>query len=160
MYDKLFKITFNPDEELIDFATSFSDNYPKLKVGLYQSRTQKYNIKYLPKLTDNKTGERVYTGARVVMDGGNTGLIHIDKSIFKNKKYTPDFVFFIILWCIVQHRFENLLLSDKITAEYYVKTKRSRNNCAIGFIELMSNRLTEENIKRIELIGKHLKNDK
>lgn len=160
MYDKLFKITFTPDKELVDFATSFSDRYANLKVGLYQSRTQKYRINYLSKFVDAKTGERVYSGARVAMDGKNEGVIQIDKSIFKKKQYTPDYVFFIILWCIVQYKFENIPLSDKITAEYYVKTKRSRNNCAIGFIESMSHRLTKENLERIKMIGKHLGNDK
>ena len=135
---------FLPDSNLLRFAKQFSDNYKKAPVGEYFSYNEKYHIRYLKRIKDTNTGARI---------SGVTGIIEIDKTIFKSKEYTPDFVFFIILWCVVCGEQKDIKLADKITIEYYLTTGRSRKNLALGYLKLFSKVLTELNRERWKLIA-------
>lgn len=143
---------FLPDSELLDFAKEFSDNYKRLTVGNYFSSKKTYHIKYLTKVVDNITGKQLTTGARISND---TGIIQFDKSLFKSKEYTSDFIFYIIIWCVScvnQSNKGDVKSADKNAIKYYLKTGRSKKNIAMGYVKLFSSVSTDLNKERIELI--------
>lgn len=152
----LIRYQFLPDPELLNFAKQFSDIYKKLTVGEYFSDEKKYHIKYLERIKDKNTGRILNTGARI---SNMTGIIELDKYIFKRKEYTPDFLFFIILWCVAcneQENKENMKMADKMVMEYYLTTERSKKNLEMGLIKLFSKALTDMNKERYELIAQML----
>lgn len=134
--DNLFSgdVIFTPDEELLKFATYFSEYYEKLDVGDYSSDNGNYNIRYMKRIINN--GEVSNTGARV---GLNSGIIEMDEFIFKNKEYSSDYIFFLILWFTVNRKYySDVKLVDKISVEYYLKTLRSKDNLSNGWMKLFS----------------------
>lgn len=152
----LVSYQFLPDSELLNFAKQFSDNYKKLSVGEYFSGDKKYHISYLARIKDKNTGKILTTGARI---STMTGIIELDKFIFKSKEYTPDFLFFIILWCVACNNQENkgdMKMADKMAVEYYLTTGRSKKNLALGYIKLFSKVTTDLNKERYELIEQML----
>jgi len=147
---------FLPDSELLNFAKQFSDNYKKWSVGEYFSDYKKYHISYFERIKDKITGKVLTTGARI---SNMSGIIELDKFIFKSKEYTPDFLFFIILWCVACNGQENkgdMKMADKLAVEYYLTTERSKKNLAFGYIKLFSKVATELNKERYELIAQML----
>lgn len=140
---------FIPEQELFDFAKQFSENYRTLTVGEYFSNDRKYQIKYLERIIDKNSGRKLNTGARI---SHTTGIIEIDKLIFESEQYTSDYLFFIILWCVVEKMKRNPRLSDKITVEYYLTTGRSKKNLLIGYAKLFSSVMTELNVDRYKLL--------
>ena len=75
--------------------------------------------------------------------------------MLKNKEYTSDFVFFIIIWCASCYELENLAMADKAVIGYYLTTGRSKKNLMLGYIKLFSSNI-DLNKERLELIRKML----
>ena len=143
---------FLPDSNLLNFAKQFSDNYKKKSAGEYFSDDKKYHIKYLARIKNKNTGKVLTIGARI---SNMTGIIELDKFIFKSKQYTSDFLYFIILWCVARKNQENrgdIKMADKMAIEYYLTTERSKKNLALGCKKLFTANQTKLNKERYELI--------
>lgn len=155
-YKELITDIFTRNNELLELALEFSNNYKKNKVGDYYSSNRKYHIKYCKRLKDEFTGEPLTTAARVCNE---TGVIELDKELFKNQEYTSDFVFFIITWCVVRHALQdsNIKEADKISLEYYLTTKRSKRSIMQGWGKLLSTVPTELNMERLKQVTEILK---
>lgn len=124
----LLKNQWKPDAELLDFAERFADNYTTLECGIYVSDKDNYKIEYVSKIPDTKTGARV---------SNLTGVIQLDKTVYKSKEYSEDFIFYIILWCRIQFLYPTQYeLSDLIALKYYLTTNRSKLNILKGYIRL------------------------
>ncbi len=145
--------SFVPDEELLNFATEFSSQYKSLSAGSYCSDNDQYKIKLNERNKDSKTGRVTNSAFRI---GRISNIIEIDKFMSENENYTPDFLFFIILWCIVCKRYihsEQYEVLDKITIEYYLTTKRSKPNLLKGYIHLLKDtQIIDLRKKRMEII--------
>jgi hypothetical protein len=143
---------FVPDEELLNFATEFSNQYKSLGLGNYCSDNQQYKIKLNERNKDSKTGMVANSPFRI---GVSSGIIEIDKFMSENENYTPDFLFFIILWCVACKRYTKSLdfkPIDQMTTEYYLTTERSKNNLLKGYTQLLKNTEYIESLKRMEII--------
>ena len=152
---EIAEYVFTPDKELIAFANEFSKMYKKVRVGEYCSSNNKYHIKYLARIKNKNTGKALATGARI---SNMTGIIELDKFIYKSKEYTPDFLFFIIIWCVVcRENKGNMKLSDKNAIKYYKTTKRSKRNIMKGFLKLFFTVPSLLNTERYKIIAQLLK---
>ncbi len=146
-------IKFSPDAELLAFAESFSDHYKVLTAGEYVSDNRKYQITYFNRIRDQYTRRVINTGARVSQ---NTGIIHLDKFIFKNKAYNNDYIFYVIMWCVIEYQYKDIMLSDRIALQYYLSTGRSKQNILIAQGELFKTAPSNLNIKRAKIMSKIL----
>lgn len=157
--EKEDKIIFNPSEELVKFANDFSDNYRIFSSGTYESDDCNYRIDYLDKIRDKLTKAVVNTPARI---GHNSKIIQLDRSKLVSSKENPDFVFFLILWCIAKVDFKNCKYNDSYTdifvLGYYLTTGRSLKNFILGFLNMVKNvENMEHNKKRYLIIDKYIK---
>lgn len=149
-----FQINFTPTKELIRFADKFSANWKNLSVGDYYSENKKYSIVYSEKITE-KNGEEPNTNARI---GHVSGVIEISKSKLIEQETNENFLFFIILWCIVQSETHNLIESDRLVMEYYKTTDRPVIDVIKGFAKLFQKALNETNLKRMKQLVDSNKN--
>lgn len=133
---------FVPDAELLKFADEFSKVYKLYSAGDYFSDNKKYHIRYLDTL------EKSNTPARVCI---NNGKIELVKDKLLSEKYTSDYVFYIIFWCIIETKVTNLKVSDKVALDYYATTGRSIKNVLKGILYSFNNAkevLTDYNNER------------
>jgi len=143
--------SFNPPQQLVDLAERFADNYKTLQVGEYCSDDDEFHIKYLSKIKDS-SGRQTKCGARV---SHNTGIIELDKSVLKNKKYSSDFVYFVILWLyVIYNNNGNFILADKLAINHYLTTKRLHKNLAVSINVFLKNFPSELNKKRLKEVNK------
>jgi hypothetical protein len=125
--DKRLSYKFEPDTELLKFAEEFSNTCKLLSAKDYVSENEKYHIRY-----KNFLQQRLKQPTTSIFRIG-----HSSKRIEINRKYiiaekdmTPNFIFAMILWCIVRfetyeiHPFSPYDLADMITLDYYLKTGR------------------------------------
>lgn len=132
------ELRFQPDTELLEFATWFASNHKKLPVGLYHSRGSKYSIRYLDGIKDDR-GRLHTTFSRV---SHLTEIIDISRLAFKNKKLTEHFMFYSIIWNIVKLKLTvewgiaSDLIADEVTMRYYIEAQvhRPRKDIIIGWI--------------------------
>lgn len=157
---------FNPDSELVDFATYFSDNYKTLEVGGYFSDVDNYEIRYLDRITDIGNGDYIESNARVCVGTtdenlfNRNGIIELDKTKLSVSQITSDYVFFIILWCVCKsiNSTESLFNIDELVVMYYLTTGRSNKNLSLGIIELFRSSPSSINLDRYKRINKLLLN--
>jgi hypothetical protein len=143
--------TFTPDEELINLADHFSKNYKTLSEGIYRSGNDKYEIRYVDFCRDPHTNEIQSTSAKVAL---HTKQIIISRIKFQDQQYTPDYVFFIIIWCHISHMLGgNTTTSDELSVRYYLTTKRNIKHLVQGYIALFQSAPNEANVKRMKLIS-------
>ena len=132
--------------ELLKFANWFCNNCKECPTGVYTSEGENYKIKYLDEILDYVNNKR-NTGARI---GHTSGIIEMDRTFVRSECVTPDFVFFLTLWCIVCKEVVNIDEADRITTAYYLKTNRSKKNLLVGFVELLRKTETEHNLQRVK----------
>jgi len=144
------KTTF-PNQELIDFATDFSQTYKILSDGTYCSNGQNYRIR----LVDDGS---VFVEAGRLKPFRYAQIEHSTKAIYLDKKTlistSDDFVFYIILWCVSiggsdTFSFE---LADNETLEFYRTTNRSLSNISNGYLEMLKQENTKQNNNRLKKI--------
>lgn len=150
---------FNPSQELLDFADYFSNNFKTLSASVikdkkeypstYRSNDGNYLIDYFYKIRDTKTNKVVNTNIRV---SHNTGIIQISKSKIISQECTPEYIFYIILWCIVEREVNDIVKADRITFEYYLTTGKSIKNLLTSYIKSLDNKNYPINKKRLKLI--------
>lgn len=146
------KSKFVPNEELVEFAHSFSDNFKELKVGTYVSDNDKYKISYLSDIRDNLTKNILTTNARI---GHTSKLVELDKKKLIKQKVGEDYVFFIILWCFFKVNNPNMDAysdADIETFRFYSTTGRPYKKLILDFIGTLKHAPTELNAKRVKII--------
>jgi len=158
------KLKFVPDEELVEFAHSFSDKFKKLNVGTYVSDNDNYKISYLSNIRDNLTKNIINTNARI---GHTSRLVELDKKKLIKQKVGEDYVFFIILWCFFKVNNPNMDAysdADIETFKFYSTTGRPYKKLISDFIGSLKHSPTELNSKRVkvimDIISKKQKKDK
>jgi len=132
------ELRFQPDTELLEFATWFASNHKKLPVGLYHSRSSKYSVKYSDRIRD--TNSRSITSfSRISV---TTGVIDMNRLAFRNKKMTEHFAFYSIIWNVVKRKLAaewgvvSDFVADEVTMRYYIEAQvhRPRKDIIIGWI--------------------------
>lgn len=127
---------FVPDPELLLFAKEFSDDYKILSPGDYFSNKINYKIVYSLRIHDPITNQISDTGMRV-WGKHPSEVIELDKTIFDHKKFTPDFIFYSIIFCVIysEQNFD-VHKADELAVKYYLTTGRSTKNLMIGMGQL------------------------
>lgn len=92
---------FEPSSSLLQMAEYFSDNWEKLSVGNYSSDDNNYHINYMEKIRDKNTNQLINTPVRV---GFTSGIIEISKFELIKSEITKNFLFFLILWCVIEKK--------------------------------------------------------
>ena len=142
-------IKFEPNEELLAFAESFSENWNIVDVGDYISPGGKYHIKYVDRINEGEI-EKVEDIAIEL-----SGLIVISRLKLEGQETNADYVFYQILWCIVEQDMQDKEKSDIATMEYYMTTGRPIKNVIFSILSALPNSL--ENHNRIEALIKFIK---
>lgn len=147
---------FEPSDDLLQTADYFSKNWKTLSFGTYDSDDGKYRIEYIEVIIDEKTNELINTSIRI---GHTSGIIQISKSELIKLEITQNYIFFLILWCVVQRKTNNLIESDILTLEYYVSTGRPVKDIILGYANMFKAHNNEINLKRMKAITDFLKNN-
>ncbi len=140
---------FVPDEELIKFADTFSRHHKEFETGTYCSDNNTYCIQYLDKIPS-----KVDPTARI---STKTGIIQLDKG--RLSEHAEGFVFYVILWCIVENIILNRTDADILTMTYYVTTGRSKKEVLQGYLITSKYAVTsspQSTINRIEIVKEFL----
>lgn len=140
------KYTFEPNEELVAFAETFSENWNIVGVGDYVSPgDKKYHIKYEEMILENG----VEPTTNIVVH--KSGAIIISKAKLQKYETNNDYIFFMILWCIVLKEIGgDHSKADLITMDYYLRTGRLPKNVLLCYISLFSAGHTELKHRRIQ----------
>jgi hypothetical protein len=139
------------DKELVEFATGLSKNFEKLiSEQTYYSESKKYKVEVFDTINVYET--ELKTPARV---GQTSGTIQVQKKQLQN--YSKDFIFFLIIWCHIEHKLLNLEKSDKIAIKYYLITGKSKKNLYDGYIKMLESNHTDKNLDRFNKIKSLIK---
>jgi len=143
-------LSFQPNEELLGIAETFSENWNLVGPGDYVSPGEKkYHIKYVDKITTD--GQEQTTNILVEYP---SGMIVISKDKLHKLVTNSDYVYFMILWCIVQREIvadrNDLEQVDVITMEYYLTTGRLPKSVVDGYISVFSSGDNEVTRQRIQ----------
>lgn len=149
-------LKFEPSASLLQMAEYFSDNWEKLSFGCYSSDDNNYHIEYMEKIRDKKTNQLVNTSIRI---GHTSGIIEISKFELMKLEITKNYIYFLILWCVVQQKTDKLIESDILTLQYYLTTGRPVKDIILGYVKLFKPYNNELNHKRIKAIDDFLKNN-
>jgi hypothetical protein len=119
-----FDLQFTPTQELIEFAHEISKNFIILNPTTYFSYNKNYQINIVMKAPVDAQEQPAYKIGRV---GQRSGIIELEKHHFltaKGYEYSPDFLFYIILFLACEKDVRNQVISEKMTLEYYKTTGR------------------------------------
>lgn len=145
---------FKPTKELIEFADFFSTNWKSLSVGTYKSKKDKYTIKLDDKLFNSHTKVQSNTDSRV---NSYTGLIEISKSKMIELDATNHYVFYSIIWCVIQHKTKSIAESDMTAIKYYMERAYPLRDIMVGLPRLFVGAASQENINRLRRISEYVK---
>lgn len=146
MENKDFK--FDPSEELIEFANSFSDSWSFVVNGDYYSRNNNYHVEVYDDIFD-KNGTKLKIPSRV---GEKTGVIQISKNNLKENDATNNYVFFLILWSVVEYNLKSHTKSDILAIEYYSKTGRPMKDVIRMYMDIFNQHNYPSNKERMDKI--------
>lgn len=130
--------------ELLQFADDFSRGYTSSNEGLYISDNGRYMLKYVTSID--------YVSPKAARISNRTGVIELDKTLLSSDKYHSDFVYYLIIWCIIENICRNPIMSDAVVIKFYLHSKRSRRNVVIGYLEMLKHSISETNKERLELV--------
>lgn len=139
-------VSIESNEELLAFAQTFSENYHIIEPGDYISPGDyKYHIKYVDKITT----DGVEPPMNMVVEDA-TGMMVISRSKLEAFDTNPDFIFYLILWFVVQRNVKDEEKADLITMVYYLTTGRSVKNVIDCHINLFSAEHNSLTFKRVQ----------
>lgn len=105
------------NQELTTFASQFSEEYKSLPDGDYFSDGDMYHIKYA------NFFEGMGSETNQIAISHKTKIIYVNrKNIIDSHK---DYVYFLIIWSIVQEKIVDHLASDQLVIQHYIKSNRS-----------------------------------
>ncbi len=138
---------FVPDKELLDFAILFSNTYKELALGDYKSGEGKYHLRYEQELLDEK-GDISSETVRIDHDSKRIEFSHAK---LEHMNITSNFVFFLMMWIVIEEQVRDRFQSDVIALQYYLSTNRSRLDYIFGLGGLLHD-CSEETEKRLNLL--------
>ncbi len=144
---------FRPDEELVQFASQFAIMYQEMVVGNYSSPSHKYNIRYMDDIFESENVKSI-TNARI---NSQNGLIDLSKNKLIEQQLHEDYVFYIIIWCIILKDTPSIVLTDIKALSYYSSTNRSLNHVLEGMRKTVGEPCSEINTERITIIEQFIK---
>jgi hypothetical protein len=122
--DPDFNLQFTPTDELIEFADRISKKFITLNPETFFSDNKKYQIDIVMKAPTDVFPSHLFKLARV---SHKSGIIEIERHPFltaKGYQYSPDFLFYIILFLACEKGVTNQVISERMTLEYYKTTGR------------------------------------
>jgi hypothetical protein len=144
-----------PDKELINFADEFSKKYTYVPAETYLSENQTYKIIYFEGLCQNINSKRITTTpARI---NKITGVIQLSKKQLLDKNITLNWVFYLIIWCVIRKNSKDDFEADRKTMKYYISTKKSIKDILIGYCIMFENADNEHNRDRFKLLTGKIK---
>ncbi len=158
---KLFQhpMCYNRNKDItnfVKFAQNFSENLFYLPTGTYKSNNKKFRIDLFNVITDDQTGRKLRTPARI---SNSTGRIEVSKSHFM-KMTIPMRV------AILLHEFSHFYLNKETTNEVEADLNALKIYLALGypyieahksFIHTFKGNQSQQNINRYEHIKKFVK---
>jgi hypothetical protein len=139
-------LDFELDEELIDFAKDVSVNFKNLAEGIYHSDNKTYTVEILETFKGIREGG-LKTPARV---GQRSSLIQLQRQKLLSD-YNENFIFYIIIWCIIEFCILDLQKSDTIAMKYYLSnaTDKQIKDILDGYVMMLDNNENESNSDRL-----------
>jgi hypothetical protein len=154
-----FDLQFTPTQELIEFADELSKKFMMLDPANYFSDNKKYQIDIVMKAPMDAHERPTYNIARI---GHISGIIELEKHHFltaKGYQYSPDYLFYIILFLACEKGVRNQVISERMTLEYYKTTGRPLLEILQGYTWMSSFTSNAVFIQRfrivLEFIEKH-----
>lgn len=141
----------------VKFAQEFCENLFYLPLGTYYSDNRKFRIDLFEVITDDETGRKLRTPARI---SNQTGRIEVSKSHFL-KMTIP------MRMAILLHEFSHFYMNDKKTDEIEADLNALKIYLSLGypyieahksFIHTFKGNQTRQNKERYEEIKKFVKN--
>lgn len=105
------------NQELVDFATYFADNYKNLDAGIYHSSLGTYKLIY--SLESDKS-----CAAKMTNIYGSQELIRMNPNEIKAERFTRDVVFYMVILFGIYFRYPNAMEADLATMKYVLEYKR------------------------------------
>ncbi len=149
------KVEFIPPADLVEFAAWFSSKYKNLSEGDYYSLSRRYKIRY--------AASEIFYLSRVRNDNNKAEyLIEINPTDILLEVYTPNFVFFIIIWSIClatvyAHLPEAYIEADLNSIGWYATTGRQLLDIPAGISEICAKSPSPLNIARLKHITDFIK---
>lgn len=171
---KIEKNIFIPDEELLAFANQFSKLWRKLSAGdkipsVFSSDKGKYTVylydklynklnydirdaEFFPEQLDEQNTVPKESDTSAIINHTSL-IIELSKSRLLKQDASENYIFFLILWLMVEKEIKKTINSDKITLDYYATTGREFETIIIGYIGMYKH-LTPNSfiLKRIKLV--------
>jgi len=154
-----FNLQFIPTKELIEFADRISKKFIMSNPETFFSDNKNYQINIVMKAPMDVQERPAYKIGRI---GQRSGIIELEKHHFltaKGYQYSPDFLFYIILFLACEKDVRNQVISEKMTLEYYKTTGRPLLEILHGYTWMSSFTANAVFIQRyriaLEFIEKH-----
>jgi hypothetical protein len=169
-------LDFKPSEELLLFAEEFSihikkeigniafenfciqnisDNLNKTNSVIYTSKYRNHTIRLL----NGETNVRSQDYLTFVRISHLTGIIDFNVSKLENEKFSVNYIFYIVIWCVICREVKDFDASDKIALQYYLTTGKPKKDILIGYVEMFTTSVSnrKSNLERMSLIEELLK---
>lgn len=169
-------LDFKPSEELLLFAEEFSshikkeigniafenfciqnisDNLNKTNNVFYTSKYKNHTIRLL-NVETNVRSQDYLTFVRI---SHLTGIIDFNVSKLENEKFSVNYIFYIVIWCVICREVKDFDASDKIALQYYLTTGKPKKDILIGYVEMFRTSVSnfKYNLERMSLIEELLK---
>lgn len=155
-------LVFTPDTELLDFAKSFSENHQFLNVPtIFYSERKRFCIEYLKDAYTDSNGNPTESKTVVRVSAKTCIIQFVHRILHETKEYTPNFIFFCVLWCIAR-RMKNVnseLEADILTLQYCLKSgwdKEKLTDVFNGWKKEFEKADTETNRMRMKKIAENI----
>jgi hypothetical protein len=156
-----FNLQFTPTQELIEFADRISKKFITLNPETFFSDNKKYQIDIVMKAPMNALTERpAYNIGRI---GHSSGIIELEKHHFltaKGYQYSPDYLFYIILFLACEKGVINQVISERMTLEYYKTTGRPLLEILHGYTWMSSITSNAVFIQRFRIVLEFIEKNK
>ena len=135
-------------EDLMEFARHFSENYKKLKCGIYTSDCGKYRIDYVHRRnTENKSPYGI-NRCTEIMDFSKSKLVNT----------TPSYVFNAIIWCyLIKKSPHDYVMADIKSLQCSMENGYSKKELFKNYCRIFKDAPTDLNRKRLTEIHKLIK---
>ena len=143
---------FEPNSELLGFAETFSTNWNLIGPGDYISPGEKrYHIKYVDKIST----DGVEIPQNIVIEP--SGMIIISKAKLEALETNPDYLFYKIIWCIIEKDIQFYPDSDIHAMDFCMKAGCNIKNIMYGIGSELSSYDNELDNQRIHALVEYVK---
>jgi hypothetical protein len=155
-----FNLQFTPTQELIEFADRISKKFITLNPETFFSDNKNYQINIVMKAPVDALERPAYKigGVRLT-----SGIMELEKHHFltaKGYQYSPDFLFYIILFLACEKDVRNQVISERMTLEYYKTTGRPLLEILQGYTWMSSFTANAVFIQRFRIVLEFIEKNK